>query len=58
MRKTATAVKNPLYIYRGHLTTQETEVKFQTESVDISALSIHDLPNKVDESDNRSHEQQ
>ena len=42
---------------RGHLTTQETEVKFQTESVDIRALSNHGLRNKVDESHNINHEQ-
>jgi hypothetical protein len=31
-----------------HLTTQETEVIFKTESVGIRALSIHGLRNKVD----------
>jgi len=42
---------------RGHLMKQQNTVKFQTESVDITALSIHDLRSKVDESDNLSHEQ-
>jgi hypothetical protein len=46
-----------LHEVRCHLMTQQTEVKFQTKSVDIRALSIHDLRNKVDESDNLSHEQ-
>jgi hypothetical protein len=42
---------------RGHLPTQETELKLQTEAVDIRALSASDLRKKVDESDNLSHEQ-
>ena len=42
---------------RGHLPTQETELKLQTEAVDIRALSARDLRKKVDESDNLSLEQ-
>jgi hypothetical protein len=41
---------------RGHLLAQETELKLQTEAVDIRALSTHNLHKKVDESDNLSHE--
>jgi hypothetical protein len=42
---------------RGRLPAQETAVKLQTEAVDIRALGALDLRKKVDESDNRSHEQ-
>jgi hypothetical protein len=42
---------------RGHLQTQEAELKLQTEAVDIRALSTRDLCKKVNESDNLSHEQ-
>jgi hypothetical protein len=42
---------------RGHLQTQEAELKLQTEAVDIRALSALDLRKKVNESDNLSHEQ-
>jgi len=42
---------------RGHLQTQEAELKLQTEAVDMRALSARDLRKKVDESDNLSHEQ-
>jgi len=42
---------------RGHLQTQGTESKLQTLAVDIRELSSHDLREKVDESDNLSHEQ-
>jgi hypothetical protein len=40
---------------RGHLPAQETELKLQTEAVDIRALSARDLHEKVDESDNLRH---
>jgi len=42
---------------RGHLQTQEAELKLQTEAVDIRALSTLDLHRKVTQSDNLSHEQ-
>jgi hypothetical protein len=42
---------------RGHLLAQESELKLQTEAVDIRALSARDLHKKVDKSDNLSHEQ-
>ena len=41
---------------RGHLLVQETELKLQTEAVAIRALSARGLPEKVNESDNLSHE--
>jgi hypothetical protein len=42
---------------RGHLQTQEAELKLQTEAVDIRALSACHLRKKMDESNNLSHEQ-
>jgi len=42
---------------RGHLPTQDTELKLQTEAIDIRALSASDLRKKVDESDNLIYEQ-
>jgi hypothetical protein len=42
---------------RGHLQTQETKLKLQTEAVDIRAHSARDFCKKVNESDNLGHEQ-
>jgi hypothetical protein len=42
---------------KGHLQTQEAELKLQTEAVDVRALSACDLRKKVNESDNLNHEQ-
>jgi hypothetical protein len=41
----------------GHLPVQETELKLQTEAVDIKTHSARDLRKKVDVSDNLSHKQ-
>jgi hypothetical protein len=42
---------------RGHLQTQEAELKLQTEAFDVRALSARYLRKKVNESDNLSQEQ-
>jgi len=41
----------------GHLPAQETELKLQTEAVDIRAHNARDLRKKMDVSDNLSHKQ-
>jgi hypothetical protein len=46
-----------LYESRGHLQTQEAELKLLTEAVDVRALSARDLRKKVNESNKLSHEQ-